>query len=56
MLSDPGLDDLGEHKSIFTARYEAGCSVSHGAGTSFGVDNPRTPSVLHHFKGTLTSR
>ena len=56
MLSDPGPGALaGECKSIFTARYEAGSSVRHGAGTSFGVDNTRTPSVLHHFNSILTS-
>ena len=56
MLSDPGPGALAEeYKSIFTARYEAGSSVRHGAGTSFGVDNTRTPSVLHHFNSILTS-
>jgi hypothetical protein len=56
LLSDPGPGALAEeYKSIFTARYEAGSSVRHGAGTSFGVDNTRTPSVLHHFNSILTS-
>ena len=54
-MSDPGPGDLGEHKSIFIALYEAGSSVRHGAGTLFGVDNPRTPSVLHHFNSIFTS-
>ena len=49
---NPG-DLAGEYKSIFTARYEAGSSVRHGTGTSFGVDNTSTQSVLHHFSNSI---